>query len=547
MNRIAAAALASCLAACAACTPGAAPPPRAAVAPPARVPFEARWDATPKAPLAWSDFTPATFTRARAVGRFVVLDGFAEWCHWCHVMEAVTYHDPAVREILDAHFVAAKVDVDARPDIEERYDAWGWPATVIFTPDGRELGKYRGFIPPERFREILEAVVAAGVPQPGVARPQAPPVSDEPLPEEEITWIARAAALDLDDYWDREQGSWGHGQKVPLYMTNEWALMRARGGDARQKKRVLFSLDQETKIIDPVWGGVDQYSTDGDWEHPHYEKLMAFNAGAIANFSEAYALTGEAKYLDVARRVVGYVDRFLSGPDGGFYTTQDADLNAHAPGKPFMTGHDYYAKGEAERLRLGVPRVDTHEYPRENGMAIVAYCKYFAASHHAAALERAKKAAGHLLATHMTPSGTLAHDADPAARVTFLSDNAQFAWGLLALAQATGDASWRAKAAAIAGVVMRTMQDDRGGGFFAQTADPDAVGVFARRRRPFEDNVVMVRVLAALARASAEEPPEMRRAIRHTLRSLATPDRVKARGRYVGDLLMALHETQGVR
>ena len=73
-------------------------------------------------------------------------------------MEATTYHDPAVRELLAAHFIATKVDVDARPDIEERYGDYGWPATVMFSSDGVELGKYRGYIAPDAFAEILRAV-----------------------------------------------------------------------------------------------------------------------------------------------------------------------------------------------------------------------------------------------------------------------------------------------------------------------------------------------------------------------------------------------------
>ena len=58
----------------------------------------------------------------------------------------------------------------------------------------------------------------------------------------------------------------------------------------------------------------------------------------------------------------GYIDGFLTSPEGGFYATQDADLNAHEPGKPFVTGHEYYAMDDAQRRALGIPRVDTHEY-----------------------------------------------------------------------------------------------------------------------------------------------------------------------------------------
>ena len=65
----------------------------------------------PREALAWAELGPAAFARAKAEGRLVVIDGAAEWCHWCHVMEATTYHDAGVRSLLDARFIAAKVDV----------------------------------------------------------------------------------------------------------------------------------------------------------------------------------------------------------------------------------------------------------------------------------------------------------------------------------------------------------------------------------------------------------------------------------------------------
>src|SRR5208283_3807005 len=119
--------------------------------------------------------------------------------------------------------------------------------------------------------------------------------------------------------------------------------------------------------------GICQYSTDGDWQHPHFEKLMTYEAGAIDNYAAAYALTGDAAWLRIAQDIRGFVDGFLRGADGGFFATMDADLNAHDPGKPLVTGHDYYARSDAERRALGIPRVDAHEYGRENGLAIAAY------------------------------------------------------------------------------------------------------------------------------------------------------------------------------
>src|SRR5215467_324972 len=102
-------------------------------------------DAAPKEPLEWAELNAATLARAKTERRFVVLDGAAEWCHWCHVMEATTYHDPEVQKLLGQRFIAVKVDIDSRPDIEERYNDYGWPATVFFTPDAEEIGKYKGY------------------------------------------------------------------------------------------------------------------------------------------------------------------------------------------------------------------------------------------------------------------------------------------------------------------------------------------------------------------------------------------------------------------
>ena len=89
----------------------------------------------------WAPWSAETFARAKRERRFVLVDGAAAWCHWCHVMDATTYADPEVGKILRERFVAIRVDVDARPDIEERYGDWGWPATILLSPDGEEIGK----------------------------------------------------------------------------------------------------------------------------------------------------------------------------------------------------------------------------------------------------------------------------------------------------------------------------------------------------------------------------------------------------------------------
>lgn len=495
--------------------------------------------AAPREALAWANLDASTFARAKAERRFVVIDGSAEWCHWCHVMEATTYHDPDVRKLLDARFIAVKVDVDSRPDFEERYVDWGWPATVLMTADGAEIGKYKGYLPPEKFLEILQSVVegAGATSAPADGATDGAPA--QPLTGAQIADAAARVQKQLDEYWDAPQGGWGIKQKAPIAWDNAWALVHERD-------RALFTLDRQRGIVDPVWGGVCQYSTDGDWQHPHYEKLMTVQAGAIANYAQAYAFTHDGAWLHTAQQVRGFVDAFMTSPEGGFETTMDADLNAHDPGKPFLAGRAYYAKSDAERRALGIPRVDTHEYGRENGLAIAAYVTLYEASGDGTALAAAQRAAARILATHASDAaaGAITHGTKPEdeGKVLYLADNAAFGYGLLRLYQATHVPQTLEAAKGVAAFLMRALEDARGGGFYASTPDPNAVGAFAVRRKPFEDDVMAVRFLALLDRLTSVH--EHADAIARTLAIVTRPDAVDARGRMVGDLLLALDDVR---
>jgi uncharacterized protein YyaL (SSP411 family) len=495
----------------------------------------------PKGPLAWAELGPATFAKAVAEKRFVVIDGAAEWCHWCHVMEATTYHDPEVRKLLDASFIAVKVDVDSRPDFEERYGDWGWPATVLMTADGQEIGKYRGYLAPEKFVEILKAVVASRGAADAASQTAVGTEAKAPLGEAEIASVAAWTQKELDEYWDPRQGGWGRPQKVPLAWDNAWELVLARAGDATARQRGLVALDRQRAII-------DQYSTDGDWMHPHYEKLMTYQAGAIDNYAAAFALTHDASWLRTAQAVRGFVDHFMTGPEGGFYTTMDADLNAHEAGKPYVLGKDYYAKSDADRRTLGIPRVDTHEYGHENGLTVAAYVTLYEASADAGVLASAERAAQHILATHSTEQGGILHGPHgegESGKVLYLADNAAFGFALARLHEATHKPEYLEAARKIAAIVTGELRDDEGGGFFSSTPDPDAIGVFATRRKPFEDDVMAIRFLARMQRLAPSDAT--RDAIAHAIPVVATRTAIEGRGRMVGDLLLALEETKGVR
>src|SRR3954464_11066446 len=122
--------------------------------------------------ISWTGWNDSVFAQAKRDHKFVLLDLQAVWCHWCHVMDEQTYADPKVIALMNQRYIAVKVDQDSRPDLANRYEDYGWPATIVFAADGSEIVKRRGYIPPGAMIAMLEAIIAAPSPGPSVEPPR---------------------------------------------------------------------------------------------------------------------------------------------------------------------------------------------------------------------------------------------------------------------------------------------------------------------------------------------------------------------------------------
>ncbi|MEP6837307.1 MAG: DUF255 domain-containing protein, partial [Bradyrhizobium sp.] len=316
----------------------------------------------------WSGWDDDLFARAATEKRFVILDLEAVWCHWCHVMEKTTYANPEVRELLASKYLPVRVDQDANPDLSSRYGDWGWPATIVFGPDGTEIAKIRGYIEPERMQALLKAIIDDPSPGPSVGEAfEVKPSASAFLPKEQRAELSK----NFDESWDDKLGGWGENQKYIDADSMDLAIVRAEAGDTIATKRARQTLDAAIALIDPVWGGVFQYSEAGSWSHPHFEKIMSFQAQYLRQYSQAYALWKDPRYLAAARDIERYLASFLTSPDGAFYVSQDADLDHDTD------GHKYYALSDGERRKLGMPRIDKNLYARENGWAISGLAAYY--------------------------------------------------------------------------------------------------------------------------------------------------------------------------
>lgn len=500
----------------------------------------ARWKGSrPEAGFTWESWSAEAFARARREKRYILLDGSAEWCHWCHVMDETTYRDPEIGRILRERFVAIRVDIDARPDLAERYGDWGWPATIIFTPEAEEVGKYRGYLTPAELGRILTDIERAAAEAAKGAGAAFRDPADKAPPAQALDWVGARVALDMDDYFDAKEGGWGMRQKVPIGANAEFELVRRSHGDPGALRRALFTLEKQRALIDPIWGGIYQYSAGSTWTDAHYEKLMAFQASNIEAYARAYSITKDTKLLADAQSLERYLITFLMNKDGAFLVSQDADVGAHNPTAPFIDGAVYYKLDDAGRRKLGIPRVDESVYGLENGLAIAALCALYEAARDPAVLARARRAADLLMKTHLTPEGRVRRPGLGGASVWYLADGASFGRALARLALVTGEASYREAALRVAKAMIDELFDPSTGAFFGHSADPSAVGVFARRDRPFVYNVLAARFFGALHALVGES---WRERGQKTLAAISSPRSLAERGRLVGEYLLALDE-----
>ncbi len=489
----------------------------------------------------WAAWDPASFERAKQGDKIILINVIATWCHWCHVMDEETYADPEIAALLREHFVTIRVDSDARPDVAERYRAWGWPATAFLTPDAQPVMALRGFKNPKKFGALLRELIAdrdAGT----LSERMAP--ADEVRPVQgELGPVLALGTEQLDGYYQQDIGGWGKRQKYPFPSPLEHALVRTRIYDQPQwLDRAGLTLINEIKISDPVWGGVYQYSVNSDWDHPHYEKITAIQAGAIENYAMMARYSGDDSWLETARKTAGYMKDLMRSDEGGFYTSQDADLRR--PGEATVVGEDYYALSDAERRALGMPRTDTNVYADLNGLMIRAMVELYAATGDAEDLATAVTAAEHLQQTHGARGGSFLHGADDDPNgLLYLRDQASMGAGMLALYRATNDERWLKAAQTTAEFMRAELEDTEDGGFFAHTADPAAVGVFRDRRKPLEENGLAARFLVDLHRyldGDGRTETPYRTAAERALASIGQAETIGEEGRIVGKYLLAL-------
>jgi uncharacterized protein YyaL (SSP411 family) len=303
-------------------------------------------------PVDWYPWGKEALEKAEVEDKPIFLSIGYSACHWCHVMAHESFEDTGIAGFMNDNFINIKVDREERPDIDDIYQkvcqlangTGGWPLSVFLTPDQRPF--YIGTYFPNQTRngapgfgvilsqlkeayktkrheinsassEFMHALVqtASDIPS-----------SDSPAKLERST--LDEAAIGLIRMGDLVFGGFGQAPKFPN-VSNLLFLLRYYdiSGISRFKDFVIFSAEKMAAggIHDHLGGGFARYSTDQRWLIPHFEKMLYDNALITQIYAELFQITNEERYLQIVQKTLEYVKREMTSPDGGFYSSQDAD------------------------------------------------------------------------------------------------------------------------------------------------------------------------------------------------------------------------------
>jgi uncharacterized protein YyaL (SSP411 family) len=310
-------------------------------------------------PVDWYPWDREALEKARTEDKPILLSVGYSTCHWCHVMESESFMNPDIAELMNRHFVCIKVDREERPDIDKIYmtavsaitGSGGWPLNVFLTPDLKPF--YGGtYFPPEPrhgsfgWPDLLR-LIGVGWNDPE-QREKFQTFSRKLHGEiaNVLTWTSGNAAIDsnlldaaLDRFsarFDKRLGGFSPAPKFPSPSIQSFLFAydfyRKHGVEKNKeqttaRKMADFTLRAMANggIYDQLGGGFHRYSTDAKWQVPHFEKMLYDNAQLLKNYLDAYLITRDRFFENIARETADYVLRDMTHPEGGFYSAEDAD------------------------------------------------------------------------------------------------------------------------------------------------------------------------------------------------------------------------------
>jgi hypothetical protein len=442
--------------------------------------------------IQWREWGPEAFRLAKAGDQPILLAITSPYPAICRVMDRDAWSDAEVARLAEAEYVCVRVDADARPDVNERYNCGALPSTVFLTPEG-DLLWGATFIPREDLRLTLvrlktgyatnRAKLAEAIKERDtrITRAQLGIYDSRPEITEEIM---RRTLRGILGTYDPLFGGFGKAPKLPLASSLR-LLVRAfaESGGSEFEGVLIKSLDalDERGLFDPVEGGFFTCSRNETWTQPETEKMLADQAGLAEAFLEAGVVFESERYLETARRTLGYVAAALSDGAGLFYAGQAADA-------------EYYAlPGRANK-----PPVAPAVYVDACAQMISAQLRAAAVLGEDARGAAAVKGLQRLLGEARDPKGGMLHA--PGGTGGLLRDQVATAAALLDAYEWSADERFLAEADRLLSHAVSSFWDRRDGGLLDRQPGRDELGELSKRRRRIAENASAAISLSRLGR-----------------------------------------------
>ena len=301
-------------------------------------------------PVEWHPWNEETFELAKKEDKPIFLSIGYSTCYWCHVMEREVFEDAEIAALMNDYFINIKVDREERPDVDRVYmlalqamtGAGGWPMSMFLTPD---LKPFYGatYIPPKAkygrsgFEDVIGEIHKVWTTKKDEVIDSSEKITD--LLEKNINNKALEKAEFSEDVFDKcfetsarifdvEEGGFGSGNKFPRPVIFNFLLAYYFStGNKEALDLVTFTLHKMYMggLFDHLGGGFHRYSVDSLWRVPHFEKMLYDQAQLVSTYLDTFLITKKELFLGVAEKTLDYVSKYLTSPEGGFYSAEDAE------------------------------------------------------------------------------------------------------------------------------------------------------------------------------------------------------------------------------
>ena len=298
-------------------------------------------------PVDWYPWGDEALQKAQAEQKPILVSiGYAA-CHWCHVMEHQSFEHEGIAKLMNEHFVCIKVDREERPDVDQIYmDAvqamgvqGGWPLNVFLNSEAKPF--YGGtYFPPQNWAQLLQNIAKAYAESRAELDASADQFAQhintsdlqkynlQPTNPEFTDQDFRLLYYNFSLRFEKERGGMGQAPKFPMPINYLFLLRYHEYTDQTYAlDHVNLTLREMAfgGIYDQAGGGFARYSTDAEWLVPHFEKMLYDNGQLITLYAEAYQVTRNSLYQEVVYETIAFAERELMSPEGGFYSSLDAD------------------------------------------------------------------------------------------------------------------------------------------------------------------------------------------------------------------------------